>query len=100
MSAQPNNTVSIAVFYRQVRNFVEKTPVWGRAIRYQTKPDERFDMTLISRRVYGRPDEFLTVMAAAGLDSVEQALPEQLLVLPTDAQLSAIKVSSRFGGGF
>ena len=100
MSTQHNDSVSIAIFYRQVRDFVEKTPVWGRAIRYQTKPDERFDMTLISRRVYGRPDEFLTVMAAAGLDAVEQALPEQLLILPTEAQLSAIKTSSRFGSNF
>ncbi|HWX02382.1 hypothetical protein [Collimonas sp.] len=91
------NTPSTAIFYRQVRDFVEKTPVWGMAIRYQTKPDERFDMTLISRRVYGRPDEFLAVMAAAGLDCVEQELSEQLLVLPTEAQLLAIKTSSRFG---
>lgn len=92
------STISKAIFYRQVWDFVEKIPVWGRAIRYQTKPDERLDMALILRWVYGaRPDEFLKV-AAAGLDSVGQALPERLLVLPTNFQLLAIKISSRFGG--
>ncbi|MEM4986249.1 hypothetical protein V8G57_02495 [Collimonas sp. H4R21] len=95
--SQEKNTVATAIFYRQVRDFVAKTPVWGMAIRYQTKPDERFDMTLISRRIYGRPDEFLVVMAAAGLDSVEQELPEQLLVLPTESQLLTLKTAARFG---
>jgi hypothetical protein len=95
--SQEKNTVATAIFYRQVRDFVAKIPVWGMAIRYQTKPDERFDMTLISRRIYGRPDEFLVVMAAAGLDSVEQELPEQLLVLPTESQLLTLKTVARFG---
>ena len=93
--SQEKNTVATTIFYRQVRDFVAKIPVWGMAIRYQTKPDERFDMTLISRRIYGRPDEFLVVMAAAGLDSVEQELPEQLLVLPTESQLLTLKTDRK-----
>jgi hypothetical protein len=80
-----------SLFYRRVREFAQKTPVWGRAIRYQTTPDERHDLTLVSVRVYGTRDEALTIMAAAGLDSVEQALDEQRLVLPTAEQLRAIK---------
>lgn len=77
--------------YRLVRDFSIKTPMWGEAIRYFTKPDERWDLTLVSRRVYGRVDEFITIMAAAGLDSVEQELQEQMLVLPTETQLFSMK---------
>ncbi|MDP5007463.1 MAG: hypothetical protein NWQ13_00290 [Glaciimonas sp.] len=82
---------SYVVLYRQVRDFAQQTPVWATATRYQTKPDERFDLTLVSRRVYGRIDEFMVIMAAAGLDSVEQELSEQLLVLPTESQLIRMK---------
>lgn len=92
--ALETNTAAAAMFYRSVRDFAEQTPVWGTAIRYQTLADERLDLTLISRRVYGRVDEFITVMAAAGLDSVEQILPEQLLVLPTEAQLRDLKIAA------
>lgn len=90
------NTSAVASFYRLVRSFALNTAVWNSAIRYQTKPDERYDLTLVSRRVYGRTDEFIAVMAAAGLDSVEQLLPEQLLILPTDAQLTAMKNQAKF----
>ncbi|NDI85078.1 hypothetical protein [Undibacterium crateris] len=90
------NTASVSKFFRIVRNFSIQTPVWGTAIRYFTKPDERFDLTLVSRRVYGRVDEFIVIMAAAGLDSVEQALPEQLLVLPTESQLMKMKIDAGY----
>lgn len=90
------NTSAIASFYKLVRSFALNTAVWDTAIRYQTKPDERYDLTLVSRRVYGRVDEFVTVMASAGLDSVEQMLPEQLLILPTEAQLTDMKNQARF----
>ena len=82
--------------YRLVRDFAIKTKPWETAIRYYTKPDERKDLTLVSQRVYGRRDEFLTIMAAAGLDSVENVLPEQLLTLPTDAALTAFKERAKF----
>ncbi|AJG18826.1 hypothetical protein [Cupriavidus basilensis] len=90
------NTASVSDFYKRVRTFASQTPVWGTALRYQTMPDERWDMTLVSQRVYGRRDEFLAVMAAAGLDSIEQQLTEQLLVLPTEAQLKDIKTAAGF----
>ncbi|CAE6901387.1 hypothetical protein [Paraburkholderia domus] len=90
------NTSSVASFYKLVRSFALNTAVWDTATRYQTKPDERYDLTLVSRRVYGRVDEFVTVMAAAGLDSVEQMLPEQLLILPTEAQLTDMKNQAKF----
>lgn len=90
------NTSAAASFYKLVRSFALNTAVWDTATRYQTKPDERYDLTLVSRRVYGRVDEFVTVMAAAGLDSVEQMLPEQLLILPTEAQLTDMKNQAKF----
>lgn len=80
-----------ASLYRAVREFVARTPVWGEAIRYQTKPDERGDLTLISQRVYGRRNEFLVIAAAAGLESVEELLSERRLTLPTEAQLRDMK---------
>lgn len=91
-----DQTPACAAMYRLVRDFAAKAKPWSTATRYHTKPDERHDLTLVSQRVYGRRDEFLTVMAAAGLDSVEQELPEQLLTLPTEAQLMAFKERARF----
>ena len=85
-----------AEFVRKVRRFAETQPEWADAIRYDTKPDERFDLTLVSWRVYGSSEEFLAVMAAAGLDSPEQEMPERRLVLPTVAQLAALKAVSGF----
>ena len=46
--------------------------------------------------MYGIPDEFLTIMAAAGLDSVEQEMPEQLLILPDAATLKSFKTQAKF----
>lgn len=89
-------TPSCALMYRLVRDFSAKAKPWQTAIRYQTKPDERWDLTLVSQRVYGRRDEFITVMAAAGLDSVEQELTERLLVLPTEGQLLAFKDRAKY----
>lgn len=91
-----NNTASVAILYRLARDFAAKTPVWGTALRVQTTPEMRWDMTLVSRAAYGRVDEFIVVMAAAGLDSVEQEIKEQLLVLPTEAQLRDMKASAGF----
>ncbi|KAA6207890.1 hypothetical protein [Avibacterium paragallinarum] len=65
---------------------------WGQiTIRYETKFDEKHDLTLVSLRVYGRRNEFLTIMAAAGLGSFDEPLNEQILVLPTEKQLKEIK---------
>lgn len=79
-------------FYQLIRDFAVRTPNYATAIRYQTKPDERGDLTLVSKRVYGTRDEALTIQAAAGLQSPESELLEQRLVLPTPDQLRAIKL--------
>ena len=83
-------------FYKLVRKFAETTRPWQNAIVYETKPDEVRDVTLVSRRVYGRRDEYLAVMAAAGLDVVDQPLTQRRLLLPTEGQLSAMKRAAGF----
>lgn len=83
-------------FYREVRRFAEVTKPWETALRHTVTPDELFDLTLVSYRVYGRRDEHLAVMAAAGLDSVDQPLPQVMLTLPTEAQLYQFKRRSGF----
>ncbi|WP_293000020.1 hypothetical protein [Nevskia sp.] len=80
-----------ARLYQSVRDFSIRVPVWAQAIRYQTLPDERYDLTLVSRRVYGNPDESLVIQAAAGLESTENELLEQLLTLPGPDQLREMK---------
>lgn len=83
--------------FQIIRDFAVRTPQWGDALRYQTKPDERFDLTLTSYRAYGRRGESLVIQAAAGLDSPELELSERLLVLPTDTQLSVMKIQAGYG---
>jgi hypothetical protein len=87
---------STAKFVAAVRAFAVQTPSWGEAIRYETKPDERHDITLIAQRVYGDRTAFMAVFAAAGLDTLEQELDERVLVLPTYAQLQQIKRQTGF----
>lgn len=53
-------------------------------------------MTAVSQAVYGRRTETLVVQAAAGLDSPELELSERQLVLPTEAQLRALKLSAGY----
>ncbi len=77
--------------YHIIRKLAQTTPAWATAIRYQTKPDERFDLTLVARRVYGLPGEWPVIMAAAGLQGVDEPLNEQLLVLPTLDKLQRLK---------
>lgn len=79
------------LLHRRIRQFALETPSWATAIRYHSKPDEKHDLTLIARRVYGLPNEWPVIMAAAGLQSVDEPLNEQLLVLPTLAQLQTLK---------
>ncbi len=83
--------LSATLLHTKLRQFAQSTPAWATAIRYHTTPDERFDLTLIARRVYGLPDEWPVIMAAAGLQSVDEPLNEQLLVLPTLEQLQRLK---------
>lgn len=79
------------LLYKRIRQFAIETPDWATAIRYHSKPDEKHDLTLIARRVYGLPNEWPVIMAAAGLQSVDEPLNEQLLVLPTLSQLQTLK---------
>ena len=82
---------SAAMLFKMVSEFAQLQPDWAEAIRYTTTPDERWDPTLVSERVYGVRDEFLAVMAAAGLDHINTILSERTIVLPTRAQLAAMK---------
>jgi hypothetical protein len=81
---------------RRVTDFAQKQPEWAECVVYETRPDERFDLTLVSQRVYGNRREFLAVMAAADLDSVEQEMTERRLILPTARQLAGMKAAARF----
>lgn len=90
---QASNSLFVAV-----RDFALETPEWGTAIRYFTQPDERLDLTLASYRVYGTREEALIIQAAAGLDSPEYEMPEQLLVLPTVERLRAMRRAAGFEG--
>lgn len=84
-------------FYRAVRQLAVSAPAWSAdVVRYFPHPDEEYDLTLISQRVYGNRDEYLTVMAAAGLDRFDQPLPMQGIVLPTKAALERIKKQTGF----
>lgn len=83
--------LAAADFVRRVTNFAQRTPDWAERIVYETKPDERWDVTLVSQRVYRRRGEFLAVMAAAGMDTCEQELTARRLVLPTERQLAELK---------
>ena len=96
MAGVSNAYTGAAELVRLVRNFSQRTPEWAEAIRYNTLPDERLDLTLVSQRVYGNRNEFLTIMAAAGLSGVYEPLTERLLVLPTPRQLDAIKALAGF----
>lgn len=84
-------------FYSAVREFSVSTAVWQDAIRYFTKPDETYDLTLVSQRVYGTRDEFVAVMAAAGLDRFDEPLTQRLLVLPSKAKLEDLKRQTGYG---
>jgi hypothetical protein len=90
------NTQAAKNFYREVRQFSERTKSWEPALYHEITPDEIWDSTLVSKRVYGRRDEYLAIMAAAGIDTVDQPLPQKKLVLPTESQLYAIKRRAGF----
>jgi hypothetical protein len=83
-------------FIQAVRREANRFATNGGGVRYDTKPDERYDLTLIAYRVYGNRNEFMAILAAAGLDSVEQVIPEQTLYLPTLSQLHSIKRSTGY----
>lgn len=84
-------------FYREVRKFAEQAKDWDpNVIFYETLPDEALDLSLVSQRVYGRRDEYLAVMAAAGLDMFDQPLTQRRICLPNEGTLIAIKRRTGF----
>lgn len=92
MSGIDQDTRAAAAFWREVRKFAERAQPWTTsAFFYEIKPDEIYDPSLVSRRVYGRRDEYLAVMAACGIDSVDQALPQKRIALPDEGELNRIK---------
>lgn len=96
MSTLDANTQAARVFWRLVRDFVDTVRPWDAAIYHEVKPDERWDATLISRRVYGRRDEFMAVLAAAGIDMVDSPIEQKTIVLPTEGKLRQLKFEAGF----
>ena len=90
------DTCAAGAFVREIQAFVDRVRPWEPAVRHHVLPDEVRDPTLVSERVYGRRDEFLTVMIAAGIATVDQPLPARTITLPTEAQLSQIKLRAGF----
>jgi hypothetical protein len=90
------NTIAAKSFYRAVREFSQRTKTWEVALFYETLPDEVWDLTLVSARVYGNRNEFLVIMAAAGLDRADMPLTQMKLVLPTQQQLLTMKRAAGF----
>lgn len=92
--------IEASLFYRAVREFAVTEPIWsGARLVIETTPAERWDLTLVSFRAYGNRDEFLAVMAAAGLTRYDDILTEQLLVLPSVARLAEIKAKTGYKSG-
>lgn len=91
------DTRAAAAFWREIKRFSENAKPWDSDVRfYEIKPDEVLDPTKVSQRVYGRRDEFLAVMAAAGADTVDQPLAQKKIALPTEGALLRIKRSTGF----
>jgi hypothetical protein len=91
------NSQAARDFYQRVRTFSQNAKAWdANVIWYESSPDERFDLSRVSFRVYGRWSEFLTVMAAAGLDTFDQSLDQTTLALPTESVLYQLKRAAGF----
>lgn len=91
-----SNTTAAKNFYREVRKFALTRKAGDTALYYDTTPDEKYDITLISRRAYGNPYETLAVMAACGIDTVDEEVKQERIVLPTFAQLHFFKRKTGF----
>ncbi len=63
----------------------------GQYIVYQILPDEVYDQTLVSQRVYGVRTESAVIRIAAGVSGIWEALPQIEIVLPTGLQLMQLK---------
>ena len=90
------NTQAAKDFVIAVKKFAERNKPWELALYHEVLPDEVLDPTLVSARVYGRRDEYLVIMAAAGIDTFDKPLPIKKLVLPTEGQLYILKRNTGF----
>ena len=92
-----NNPQAARQFYQSVRALCEgATAITEGVVFHQVTPDEQFDMSRLSYRLYGRWDEFLAVMAAAGLDTSDAMIPQGRLAFPTEAKLLELKRAAGF----
>ncbi|MGI9213557.1 MAG: hypothetical protein ACR2HF_13880 [Methylococcaceae bacterium] len=91
-----DRTAAAKAFMRLVRDFSIRTKTWEPAIFYNSLPDERWDLSLVSARCYGNRDEFLAVLAASGISRFDEPLTERRLVLPTASQLADFKRQAGF----
>lgn len=96
MSALDKNTQAAKVFWKSVQEWAASVRQWDQVISYDIKPDERWDVTLISQRVYGRRCEYIAVMAAAGVSYVDSPIEQKTIKLPTEEQLRKLKFLSGF----
>lgn len=84
-------------FYSLVRQFCLRARGWTEgAVRVETTPAERMDITKLSQRVYGTRDEVLVVLAAAGMDMLTEPMPQQQIMLPTPGKLLQLKREAGF----
>lgn len=60
-------------------------------VLYQVMPDEVHDPTLLSQRAYGTRSHADVVMIAAGVNSIDDPLPETDLVLPLGSAVVVLK---------
>lgn len=91
-----NNAMACCRFVQLVRDFTLRLKPYQPQIRYFVKPDEIRDATKISQRVYGRREEYLVVLACAGLSTLDEPITGQWLILPTEAQLKGLKRRAGF----
>ena len=91
------NTTAAKRFFKAVKTFSENAKGWdSNVIWHEVKPDEILDATLIAQRVYKRRGEFLAIMAAAGIDSVDQEMAQKTIALPSYAKLIQLKHSTGY----
>lgn len=96
MSVLDKNTQAAKVFWKAVQTWAAGVRQWDEAIYYDIKPDEQWDVTLVSQRVYGRRCEYLAVMASAGISYVDSPINQKQIILPSEVQLRKLKFASGF----
>lgn len=84
-------SIQKARFLVLMRKFAQNTRFGTRHIRHDVTEDEKTDLTLVAYRVYGDRNEWLAIQGAAGLDTPENPLLTQTLILPSIEDLQALK---------